>query len=109
MAEAANRERKLQQEIDHLKDELAEKEKQLLSFHSKIMDSGVSLAVSESHTRSLKESFESTRRLRAQTSATEHINLPLYSVAAQSPATCMCLTCFRKFCSRNSFLHQARC
>lgn len=77
MAEAANRERKLQQEIDHLKDELAEKEKQLLSFHSKIMHSGVSLAVSESHTRSLKESFESTRRLRAQTSATEY-KKPIY-------------------------------
>jgi hypothetical protein len=104
MAEAANREHKLQQEIDHLKDELAEKEKQLLSFHSKIMHSGVSLAVSESHTRSLKESFESTRRL-SQTSAIEHKNLPLYSVSAQSPATCICLTCFRKFCSHNSFLH----
>jgi hypothetical protein len=69
MAEAANRERKLQQEIDHLKDQLAEKEKQLLSFHSKIMDSGVSLAVSESHSRSLKENFENSRRL-----STNHCN-----------------------------------
>lgn len=63
LAEAANRERILQQEIDDLKGQLAEKEKVLLKFHSKVMDSGVSLAVSDSLSRSAKENFENARRL----------------------------------------------
>ena len=63
IAEAANRERRLQQQIDDLKDQLAEKEKALLAFHAKIMDSGVSLAVSESHSRSVKDAFENAKRL----------------------------------------------
>jgi hypothetical protein len=63
LAEAANRERNLQQEIDNLKSQLAEKEMALLKFHSTIMKSGVSLAVSESQSRAAKENFENTRRL----------------------------------------------
>jgi hypothetical protein len=63
LAEAANKERVLQQQIDDLKDQLADKDKSLLKFHSKIMDSGVSLAVSESQSRAAKEQYENSRRL----------------------------------------------
>ena len=63
LVEAASRERVLQQQRDDLKGQLAEKEKVLLKFHSKVMDSGVSLAVSDSLSRSAKENFENARRL----------------------------------------------
>jgi hypothetical protein len=62
MAEAADRESQLQQQIDNLKDQLADKEKQLLSYNAKVMESGVSLAVSESHSRLAKENFANARR-----------------------------------------------
>jgi hypothetical protein len=63
LAEAANRERMQQEHIEELNLQLAEKQKQLLSLHSKVMDSGVSLAVSESRSRSEREHLEITRRL----------------------------------------------
>jgi hypothetical protein len=80
LAEAANRERMLQHEIDDLKDQLADKEKLLLKYHSKIMDSGVSLAVSESQSRSAKEQFENIRRL---------INLIIFSCFMNVSRTCI--------------------
>jgi hypothetical protein len=80
---AANKERSLQQEIADLKSQLAEKETALLKFHSKIMDSGVSLAVSESKGRAAKEAFENTRRLRP---------FACFSVALNFIA-CVCFLC----------------
>jgi hypothetical protein len=62
LAEAANRERMLQKQIDDLNDQLAEKQQALLKFQSRIMDSGVSLAVAESHGRAVKENFDNSRR-----------------------------------------------
>ena len=62
LAEAANREFMLQQQINDLNHQLAEKQQASLKFQSRIMDSGVSLAVAESHSRAVKENFDNSRK-----------------------------------------------
>ena len=52
----------LQQQINDLNHQLAEKQQASLKFQSRIMDSGVSLAVAESHSRAVKENFDNSRK-----------------------------------------------